>query len=131
MVWVTTLYAGLLALVFAGLSARVMLWRFFSGVVSGDDGDESKAAMVRAHANFSEYVPICLVLMAALELNGLGAAWLHTLGGGLLLARLLHGVGMSRTLGVSFGRRVGTALTMLVLVAGAIISVSTAAMKLS
>ena len=120
MVWVTALYAGLLGLIFAVLSGRVMLWRFSSGVVAGDGGHESKAAMIRAHANFFEYVPICLVMLAVLELNGMSSAWLHALGGLLVLARVLHGVGMSWTIGVSVGRRVGTALTMVVLISSAL-----------
>jgi hypothetical protein len=131
MVWTTTLYAGLLGLVFAALSGQVMWWRFSTGVVAGDAGDESKMAMIRAQANFFEYVPICLVLLMLLELNGLAAVWSHALGAGLVVARVLHGVGMTRTLGISFGRRVGTALTMAVLLAAATMCLVQAGMKVS
>ena len=112
---ITALYAGLLGVLFWLLSARVMWWRFSTGVVVGDENDPSKTGMIRAHANFFEYVPICLILLALLELSALSSLWLHLIGGGLLMARVLHAIGMSRTPGVSFGRRVGTALNMGVL----------------
>ena len=111
----TALYTGLLGLLFWALSARVMWWRFSTGVVVGDQDDPSKTGMIRAHANFFEYVPITLLMIALLELGEFASPWLHSLGAGLLVARLLHAVGMSRTPGVSLGRRVGTALTMVVM----------------
>ena len=118
---VTALYTSLLGLLFWVLSARVMWWRFYTGVGAGDDGDPSRAGMIRAHANFFEYVPICLLLLANLELGKVDPVWLHALGVGLLVARVLHAVGMSRTPGVSFGRRVGTALNMIVLGVGSLL----------
>ena len=36
---VTALYTSLLGLLFWVLSARVMWWRFYTGVGAGDDGD--------------------------------------------------------------------------------------------
>ncbi len=66
---------------------------------------------MRAHANFIEYVPMALILLGLLELSGLGATWLWIAGGTLLLGRVLHAVGLSRSSGVSFGRFWGILLT--------------------
>src|SRR5688572_4479096 len=49
---------------------------------------------IRAHANFIEYVPIITLMVAMLEMSGLGATWVHLLMGALLLSRLLHPLGM-------------------------------------
>ena len=49
---------------------------------------------IRAHANFVEYVPIIALLVAMLEMSGSSAARVHVLMGALLVARLLHPLGM-------------------------------------
>lgn len=113
------LYAGLLGLMFIALSLRVvqLRQRFRVGVSTGNH--EPLRLAVRAHANFAEYVPLILVLMALIELKTTAPFWLlHALGLALLLGRFLHGfVGLNRSAGESFGRFVGTALTWGVLVA--------------
>jgi uncharacterized membrane protein YecN with MAPEG domain len=69
-------------------------------------------------------VPIALTLMALLELSGLAAPWLWSLGAVLLIARVLHSIGLSRSGGSSFGRLWGTLLTWVVLVAMAVLGIS-------
>ena len=75
---------------------------------------------MRVHANFIEYVPMALLMLALLELAGLAATWLWAMGGVLLAARMLHGFGLSRHAGYSFGRFWGTLLTWIVMVAMAL-----------
>ena len=59
------------------------------------DGDNIKLrSAIRAHANFAEYVPIIVLLVALLEMSGMPTARVHLLMGVLLLARLLHPLGM-------------------------------------
>ena len=91
----TPLYAGLLGLLYALLSGRVMWWRMRSGVLTGDGPGEVGHAMVRAHANFMEFVPLVLVLILVIELGGGDPRWVHGLGLALLVARVLHAVGKS------------------------------------
>ena len=67
------------------------------------------------HGNFVEYVPFALLLLGLHELCGLPSAWLLAYGTALLLARLLHAFGLSRSGGYSIGRFTGTALTWLLL----------------
>ncbi|MGD8476722.1 MAG: MAPEG family protein, partial [Burkholderiales bacterium] len=66
---VTALYSGSLALWFLVLSARVVARRR-TGIYLGDGGDASMQRLVRGHANFAEYVPLALIMLAVLELAG-------------------------------------------------------------
>ena len=111
---VTPLYAGLLALWFLALSIRVVQQRGH-GVSLGHGNDEELLRRIRGHGNFSEYVPLIIVLMAMLELGGLGQGVLHAIGATLLVSRLLHGVSLSFTQGWKFGRFWGTSLSFLLL----------------
>ena len=111
---VTPFYAGLLALVFFVLSMRVVQVR---GRVSlGDGGDPAVLRRMRGQANFAEYVPLILLMMAFLELRHVGALALHAIGITLLAGRLLHGIAFSFTAKWWFGRFFGTVLTFVVLI---------------
>ena len=66
----TPLYAGLLALLFVALSARVIVQRRRAHVSVGDGNDQSLRQKMRVHANFAEYTPIGLVLLGLTELQG-------------------------------------------------------------
>ena len=110
---VTPLYAGILAMLFLVLSARVVAVR--SRVSLGDGGDPLVLRRMRGHANFAEYVPLILVMMAMLELSHASIYVLHGLGIALVAARLLHGYALSFTQKFKFGRFWGTALTFAVM----------------
>jgi uncharacterized membrane protein YecN with MAPEG domain len=114
---ITLLYASLHALLLLALIAPISRHRHRHGIGLGSGGDPLLARKIRVHANFIEFVPIALLMLALLELAGLQAAWLWAFGGLLLLARLMHAIGLSRHAGYSFGRFWGTVLTMLVLLA--------------
>lgn len=90
----TAFYAGLLALIYAGLSSWVVAGRLSSSVLHGDGGDSALLKRIRAHGNFAEYVPLTLLLVALLEIQGAGYALVQTLLIVLVIARLLHPVGM-------------------------------------
>jgi uncharacterized membrane protein YecN with MAPEG domain len=111
---VTMLYGGSLALWFLVLSAWVVRRRR-AGIHLGDGGDALMLRAIRGHGNFAEYVPLALILLAALELNGTSLYVLHGLGFALLVGRLLHGYAFSFTEKFAFGRFWGTSLTYLVL----------------
>ena len=61
-----------------------------------------------------------LLVLALLELCGLAPAWVWGFGSALLLGRVLHALGLSRSGGYSFGRFTGTVLTWLVFLAMAL-----------
>jgi uncharacterized membrane protein YecN with MAPEG domain len=118
---VTPLYAGLLVLWFLVLSVRVIRVRGGSGITLGDGGDARLSRVIRGHANFAEYVPLALLLMAILELSRFSIYALHALGITLVLARLLHGYALSFTAHFKFGRVWGAALTFVVLLIEAVL----------
>jgi uncharacterized protein len=114
---VTPIYAGVLAILFFVLSLRVVAVR--SRVSLGDGGDPTVLRRMRGHANFAEYVPLILLMMAMLELSHFSIYFLHGAGVTLVIARLLHGYALSFTEKFKFGRFWGTALTFgLLLVCG-------------
>lgn len=112
---VTPLYAGLLALWFVALAVRVVNRRGRYKVSLGDGGHAELQRAIRGHANFSEYVPLALLLLGILELARFPPYVLHGLGATLLAARLLHGYALSFTRHFRLGRVAGAALTFLVI----------------
>src|SRR5712671_5219943 len=100
--FVTPLYAGLLTLWFVVLSMRVVNLRR-RGILFGDNGDVGVTRIVRAQANFAEYVPLALLLMGFLELSRFSIYLVHALGLILLVARLLHGSALSFGWQMRFG----------------------------
>jgi len=123
MLHVTALYAGALGALMAVLSIRVPMRRGALSVPWGDGEDVSLRTRIRAFGNFTEYVPMVLLLMALNEHVGAGAAVLHGLGLGLLGFRLLHALTYrgkeSLELGEKVGRGVSAMGTWLVLVVAA------------
>jgi uncharacterized membrane protein YecN with MAPEG domain len=110
---VTPLYAALCAILLIVLSLRVARLRNKLKVALGDGGERALQKAIRVQGNFVEYVPLALLLLFLLELSRQAPFWvLHLLGAALLLGRLLHAIGLSRTAGLSFGRMAGTILTL-------------------
>ena len=119
---ISAAYAGVLALVLIALSWRVVIMRRRFKVGMGDEGHEPLGCAIRSHANFTEYVPICLILIVLLELNGATETVLHVLGSTLVVARVIHAWGLGKNKGLSFGRYYGTAATWGVLLVGAVLN---------
>jgi uncharacterized membrane protein YecN with MAPEG domain len=120
---VTAFYLGILALIYAVLALRVAGLRRANRALFGDAENAKLRTAIRVHANFIEYVPIIGLLVALLEMSGTPASRVHLLMGGLLLARLLHPMGMAARPGTwqfNAGRVGGILLTIAVLVAAAI-----------
>jgi uncharacterized membrane protein YecN with MAPEG domain len=93
---ITAFYAALLALLFMVLSVRVIGFRRAVRIGLGDGGDTALLRRVRVHANFAEYVPICLLLIGLAESLRAPMVLLHAMGVLLLAARLSHAYGVSR-----------------------------------
>ncbi len=87
---ITPLYIGILALLFIVFSALVIRCRVQCNAVIGDGGQDIMLRHIRAHGNFAEYVPLSLLLMLALELNGTDATMLHSMGLALIIGRISH-----------------------------------------
>ncbi len=114
MLIITSLYLGLLSLMYLGLSYKVAATRRKLGVGAGDGDDSKLLKAIRIHANFIEYVPIAIILMLVAELNHTSSILLHICGVLLIIARVNHTLGLSKTLGASTYRIVGVLLTWLI-----------------
>lgn len=91
----TLLTAGVLGLVYLAITVWLVARRVKGRILIGDGGDADMLARIRAHANFNEYVPLLLLLMAGIELSrGSGALWGS--GAALVVARIAHAIGMAR-----------------------------------
>lgn len=117
---ITALYAGLLAPLFILLSIRVIQKRRGARVGLGDGGDGELLRRMRVHANFAEYVPLALLLMALAESLKTDARMLHGLGIALVVGRIVHAYGVSQSK-ESFSLRItGVAVTSTVLLVAAV-----------
>ena len=112
---ITALYAGILGFLGLVLASRVVQNRQRHRIQLGDAGNVEMQRAMRVFGNFTEYVPMILLLIGFGEMLGAHKVLTHILGGGLLVARLCHAVGLSQTSGRSFGRAAGVVLTWLTL----------------
>jgi uncharacterized protein len=111
----TLLFAGLCALFQCVLTGAVIARRAKSRVSLMDGGDECLRKRIRAHGNFTETVPMALLLMALLEQSGMAATWLlWALGIGLIVGRVLHAWSLLTT-GSLWIRSGGMVLTLAVI----------------
>ena len=117
------LYIGLAAILLIVLSVRVMQLRGRHVVGIGDGGHPDLQLAIRVHANFVEYVPLALLLLLCVDLVGDSKWIVHALGILLLVGRVLHAYGLAQSSGRSFGRAAGVALTLLVLLVGAVLAI--------
>ena len=97
MMTITAFYAALLAALFLLLSIRVIGWRRVHRVELGDGDNRELLRRMRVHANFAEYVPFTLLLMALAESMAPPRPLLHLVGLILVAGRILHAYGLSQT----------------------------------
>lgn len=95
---VTSLLAGLFALLMVPLSLQVSMRRVKLGGVSvGDANDETLRRRIRAHGNFIEYAPTALIAVGLVELGGATKFLVVGLAIAFFLSRALHAIGMLYT----------------------------------
>jgi uncharacterized membrane protein YecN with MAPEG domain len=110
---VTGLYAGIFALIYVALSFNVISRRRYHGVPYGDKDIPEMRRAIRVHGNFSEYIPIALLCMMLLEMQGTQAGTIHLFGILLLIGRIAHAYALTKS--VFQARVVGTMLTQIVI----------------
>ena len=86
---ITLMYASFLAIFALVLSFKAGSARGKSGfsVLFGEPANLELAQKVRVHQNFIEYVPIFLILFAAIEANGGSSMFLYVVGDLMIIAR--------------------------------------------
>lgn len=120
LVAIVAFYAGICGLIAVGLSIIVVRRRVANKVSFGTSGNPALEQAIRAHGNFTEYVPLILLLLLLLAVGGTSAYLLHGLGIALVLARLAHAQGLLSSPGKSRGRTLGVSLTWIALVVASI-----------
>lgn len=103
--------AGAAALINAWLAMRVGRVRMSEKISMGDGGNERVIGRMRAHANFNEFTPIVLILIALTEFAQGTSIWLWIVAVVFLIGRILHGLGMD---GLPKGRMIGAVTAMVV-----------------
>jgi uncharacterized protein len=104
---------GAAALLNVWLGVRVAQVRITDKVLTGDGGNPRLIARMRAHANYVEYTPMVLILVALIEFAAGSQMWLWGVAAVYLLSRVLHPFGMQ---GWRLGREIGAFVTLLTLV---------------
>jgi hypothetical protein len=108
---VSALYLGLLGLLAVLLANNVLYVRLRSATQPKWRPD----AALRVQANFVENVPLALLLLLGLELQGVAPAALHVFGLSLLTCRSLHAWGLGSHEGANYPRLIGAQGTFLLL----------------
>lgn len=125
MLIVTPFYTALLVLFYIALSFNVIRYRFTFKQSLGTGGEKKLQKMIRMHGNFSEYVPLIIIMMAFFELAGGSRLSLHLFGLAILVGRCSHAYGLAikktpnpfRIIGMAttFGCLIGLAIRLIVL----------------
>jgi hypothetical protein len=108
---ITPLYLGLFLIMMLWFSFRIIKLRRKLRIGLGDGGNAEMLRAIRVHGNFIEQVPMTLLGLVLMELQGMHFIILHILGITLLIARLLHAKGITESSGVSKGRFIGSLIT--------------------
>lgn len=88
---VTACAAGLMLI---WLSVRVISSRVKGEVLIGDGESQDLLFKIRTQGNFSEYVPLFLIILGLIEAAGGNSSVLMPLAGLFIVARILHVFGM-------------------------------------
>ena len=93
---ITSFYAALFALFFVALSVRTLRLRRRAQIAVGVGDDPLLLRASRVHANFAEYVPLTLLLIALAEAQHSPVWFVHASCLTLAAGRIAHAVGVSR-----------------------------------
>ena len=120
-------YAALLAGFFIFLSMRVVQIRRQEKIGVGDGNNVRLRRAIRVHGNFSEYVPMAVVLMAFVEMQQFTAIIVHALCLALIVGRLCHAYGVSQEKEDYRFRVAGMTLTFATIATSALLLVGSSA----
>ena len=113
---ITALYAALLMIIVGYLGYKIGSLRGSTGISIFHGDNMEVATAMRRHGNFTENVPMALILMGIVEANGGNGIFLHVIGVALVLARIAHPIGLHHDSIAHPLRAVGALGTFLVMV---------------
>lgn len=114
---ITLFYAGVLGIMYFLLSVNVIRyrWKEKKGLGHETHPKDPLFRAIRIHGNFMEYVPFILLLLALDEVTTRGEIFLHAMGLGLIIARIFHFLGITKSHLVSWQRSAGVGITFIIL----------------
>ncbi len=112
---ITFFYTAILAILFVVLSLRTIRLRRKLKISVGDAGNLQMLRAVRVHSNFSEYVPLSLLLIYFVEMKTTSEIFVHGIGFSLLLGRIVHAFGLAQVKEDFRFRVLGMAITFTVI----------------
>ena len=113
-------YAAIFVLIFVLMAVNVTRLRSKYKVSIGDGGRTDLERAARVHANFAEYVPFAILLLAFMEMQRQSIFIIHVLAIILLVGRLLHAYGVAGEKDNMTFRGLGYMATLGVMVVAAI-----------
>jgi len=119
---ITALYASIMMIFALALSFKAGGFRGKSGisVMFGEPTNMELVQRVRVHQNFLEYVPMAIILMGIIEINGGNSTFLHVFGVVLIISRIAHAIGLRHDNMGHPGRIIGAGGTALISMAAAL-----------
>jgi uncharacterized protein len=123
---ITSIAAGLLGLLVILLALRIVKLRRSLKIGIGSADSLPLELAIRVHGNAIENVPLGLVLLGLLESQAVSSMFVIICAGALVIGRVLHVIGLSKSQGKTFGRFIGTITTwLMILVSSGYLLVST------
>jgi len=95
---VTSFTAAIAAIMLVVLGMMTGMRRTRTAILLGTGDDQELLRRVRAHGNFAEYVPVALIILLLTEVQGHDEALLWTMSILLIAGRILHAIGIYRTM---------------------------------
>lgn len=122
---ITALFAGLLVIFSLVLSFYAGGFRGKSGIsiLFGHPENMELAERVRIHQNFLEYVPLALIMMGLIEINGGNTTFLYVFGVVLIISRIAHAIGLKHDNMAHPGRVIGAGGTALMSLIAAVYAI--------
>ena len=120
---VTAVFTAVLAVMQIFLAVYVGIFRTKTDILFLDGGNEELLRRIRAHGNFTENVPMALLVMAGAEMSGVSTMIITAVGCVLILARVIHFAAITKT-GPEIGRAIGAGGTSLAIILMAILIMS-------
>lgn len=114
-------YTALLVLGSLVLKYHVVRHRLRTRVGIGDGGDKGLTRAIRVHGNYVENVPFGIAILLTMALLGAATLLIHLVGIMIVIARVAHAIGLTRTAGTSPGRGAGVLLNDIALVIGSVV----------
>ena len=108
---IVPVYTAIFGLMFVYLSICVIKQRRSAKVSIGDGDNPTLRKAIAVHNNFSQYVPLALLLIAFVELNHAPATITHGLCACLLVGRVAHAYGLAQAVQIMKLRQIGVLLT--------------------